>query len=162
MPRNIVQYVKHYVQHTLQQVATGTVITNVEVRAEPIASVANANHVSEGSIVDAIFLEYWISGTFNIGSFVVMVEKSQAQLSVPAFTEMAALHNYENKKNILFVSQGLMAEDNANPMPVLRQWIKIPRGKQRFGLEDELRVSLASLGAEDLQFCGFATYKSKS
>ncbi len=150
---------KHYVQHTITQVLTGTVHTNVECDAVGIASVTDPNEVQEGSVIKAIFLEYWILGTFNLGSFVLMVEKTGQNNLAPSFSEMSTLHAYENKKNILFCSQGLNAEDNANPTPVLRQWIKIPRGKQRFGLNDQLRVNIASLGSESVQFCGFVTYK---
>ncbi len=151
---------KHYVQNTITQVPTGTVTTLSQIKGEHVQDVNSASEVQEGSVVKAVYLEYWVIGTFGLGSFLVMVEKSNAGNANPIFTEMTTLDNYENKKNILYTTQGLMAEDNQNPTPILRQWIKIPKGKQRFGLDDKLRVNFASLGAEDLQFCGFTTYKS--
>ncbi len=158
--RPVINSTKHYVQHTITQVTTATVAEQVEAVAVPVVDVNAPNEVQEGEIIKAIYLEYWISGTFNIGSFILMVEKSQANLASTSFTEMTTLNAYENKKNVLFVSQGLTAEDNANPTPVLRQWIKIPKSKQRFGLRDAIRVQIAAIGAEDVQFCGFATYKA--
>ncbi len=150
---------KHYVQKSIFQVPTTTVTSDIHVSATDLINVDVPEDVQEGSIVKAIFIEYWILGTFNEGSFVVMVEKVPTASANPTFTNMTTLHGYANKKNILFVSQGLVAEDNANPIPVLRQWIKIPKSKQRFGFRDQLKVNLISLGSDDLQACGFSTYK---
>ncbi len=151
---------KHIVQHTITQVATGTVNTKNPIQGRAVQDVNTASEVIEGSVVKAVYMEYWVVGTFDIGSFVVIVEKAPAAIIMPSFTNMTTLDAYPNKKNILFTSQGLMAEADGNPTPVLRQWIKIPKGKQRFGLEDELRISFSSLGADDLQYCGFTLYKS--
>ncbi len=153
---------KHYVQQTITQVTTGTVTSLEPIRAAETSTVNDPAEIIEGHVVKAIFVEIWVIGTFNLSSFVVMVEKAPALATDPSFSEMALLDSYDNKKNILFASQGLMAEDNQNPTPVLRQWIKIPKGKQRFGLRDKLKIHLASLTADDLQFCGFQTYKSYS
>ncbi len=141
---------------------TGTVTSLTPLIGTAVQSVNAAFEVIEGNVVKAVYLEYWVIGTFSLGSFVVTVEKSPAGAGPPTFTELALLDSYQNKKNILYTTQGLMAEDNQNPTPVLRQWIKIPKGKQRFGLEDRLRINFASLTGEDLQFCGFTLYKSYS
>ncbi len=151
---------KHIVQHTITQVTTGTVTTLRECHGLAVQNVDAPNEVVEGSLLKAVFVELWIIGTFNLGSYIVIVEKSPAGNPDPTFTEMSTLDAYENKKNILFTSQGLIAEDNQNPTPVLRQWIKIPKGKQRFGLQDKLKINIASLSAEDVQFCGMTIYKS--
>lgn len=151
---------KHYVQHTLTQVPTGTVTTNEEIVSTNLPTVDAPNEVQEGAVVKAVYLEYWLIGTFSLGSFVFILEKNQQNSQAPTISEMTTLFGYDNKKNILFTSQGLIAEDNQNPTPIVRGWFKIPKGKQRFGYRDKLRVSIASLSSEDLQFCGFATYKS--
>ncbi len=151
---------KHYVQHTTFQVVTGTVTSFVEITALNQSVVDAPNEVAEGATIKAIFIEMWLLGTFNEGSFVLMLEKSSQNANAPTLSEMTTLDAYDNKKNILFVSQGLIAEDsNSNPTPVLRQWIKIPKGKQRFGLNDKFRINIAAIGAEDVQGCGFSTYK---
>ena len=72
----------------------------------------------------AVFVERWLTGTFDLGSFVLMVEKSGQDNQPPTLTEMTTLDAYANKKNILFTSQGLIPEDNANPIPVMRQWVQ--------------------------------------
>ncbi len=151
---------KHYIQQSITQVITGTVNTIEVVRSAAVQDVNVAEEVIEGSVVKAIFIEMWYIGKVNLGSFVMMVEKVPGAIADPTFTEMTTLDSYDNKKNVLFVSQGLMGRDDANPTPVLRQWIKIPKGKQRFGLKDKIKINVASLTADDLQYCGFETYKS--
>jgi len=153
---------KHIVQHTTTQVLTATVDTKSEINAVALQDVNLAQEVVEGTVVKAIFIERWLSGTFNVGSFVMMVEKSVAGQPVPTFTNMTTLDAYPNKKNILYTTQGLIPEDNGNPIPVMRQWLKIPKGKQRFGLNDKLRVVIAAIGAESVQYCGLTIYKSYS
>ncbi len=153
--------VKHIVQHTVTQTATGTVTTNTEISAVAVADVNTPTEVEEGTIVKAVYIELWLLGTFNEGSFVLMVEKSPANNNDPLFAEMTTLNAYQNKKNVLYCTQGLLPEDSgANPVPVIRQWIKIPKGKQRFGLQDEFKVSVAAIGAEDVQSCGLTIYKA--
>ncbi len=151
---------KHYVQQTITQVPTATVTTFELVISTNVPSVDAPADVEEGSVIKAIYLEYWIIGTFSLGSFVFTLEKVVQNGAAPTFSEMSTLFGYDNKKNILFTSQGLIAEDNQNPTPVVRGWFKIPKGKQRFGFRDKIRVSIASLSSEDLQICGFATYKA--
>ncbi len=141
-------------------IATATVRTDTDISGVPLADETAGNEVTEGSIVKAIFIEVWLSGEFNLGSFVLMVEKSGQGNLNPSFTELTTLDAYQNKKNILFVSQGLLGEDNQNPTPVLRQWLKIPKGKQRFGLRDQIRINIAAIGAEAVKGCGFVVYKS--
>ncbi len=74
---------------------------------------------------------------------------------------MAALHDYANKKNILFTAQGLLTPTDGGQVPVVRGWYKIPKGKQRFGLTDQLFVSIRNNNATsiDINFCGLAIYK---
>ncbi len=152
--------VKHILQHTVTQVTTATVTTLVEAVGEHIQDVSTVQEVVEGSVIKAVYIELWFMGTFNEGSYVMCVEKSESGNPAPTFTEMTTLNSYENKKNVLFISQGLISEDNANPTPVMRQWVKIPKGKQRFGLKDKFRINIAAIGSEDVQFCGLTIYKS--
>ncbi len=153
---------KHIVQHTITQVTTNTVTTLVDVNSLAMQDVNAPNEIVEGSMVKAIFVEYWLIGTFNIGSYVLTVEKAVGGIAAPTIAQMTTIDSYPNKKNIFFTSQGLISEDNQNPVPVLRQWIKIPKGKQRFGLQDKLRINIAAISGEDVQFCGLTLYKSYS
>ncbi len=151
---------KHIVQHTITQITTATVASLEECRGVHVQDVNIAQEVIEGSVIKAVYIELWLLGTFNEGSYVLCVEKSESGNPNPTFTEMTTLDSYENKKNILFTSQGLIGEDNTNPTPVLRQWIKIPKGKQRFGYQDKLKINIAAIGPEDVQFCGLTIFKS--
>ncbi len=160
--RAVIVSTKHYVQHTQFTVASAAVRTDTDVNAVPIQDVNTPAEIQEGAVVKAIFIEYWLLGgvSVDVSSFVFMVEKTGQGNLAPSFTEMTTLDAYQNKKNVLFVSQGLLGENNANPMPVLRTWIAIPKSKQRFGLRDQLRINIAAIGSEELQGCGFTTYKS--
>lgn len=154
---------KHIIQHPEFNVVTATVLTHTEVESVAIQNVNAAHEVVEGSVVKAIFVELWLlcASSLAEGSFVLIVEKSQAGQGNPSFATMTTLDAYVNKKNILFTSQGLVAEGGVgNPTPVLRQWIKIPKGKQRFGINDKIRIHIAALGSLDISGCGMTIYKS--
>ncbi len=154
---------KHIVQHTTFVVASGTVTTFTDVDAASIQDVGSPNEIVEGNVVKAVYVELWLLSNDNIpASFVMMVEKNPAQNPPPIFTEMTTLDVYENKKNILYTTQGLVADDSSNPTPVLRSWVKIPKGKQRFGLRDAFRINIAAIGTSDLSGCGLTIYKSYS
>ncbi len=76
---------------------------------------------------------------------------------------MTALGTFDNKKNILYTTQGLAPNDGVGqPVAVIRQWFKIPKSKQRFGLGDKIRLAIASRGDGVITYCGFATYKEYS
>ncbi len=151
---------KHLVQFTEFTVPSLDVGTQVAAKAVAIQDV-NANfEVMEGAVIKAIFIELWILGAAsNQSSFVLIVEKSVGDQPNPSLTDLTNLDSYDNKKNILFTSQGLIAPSSANPTPVLRQWIKIPKGKTRFGLDDELKLHIAAIGGQALQGCGLHIYK---
>ncbi len=152
---------KHIIQHTQTTVASGAVASNLPILAQAVQDV-NANfEVIEGSVIKAVYIERWIIGKGpSPTSYVLIVEKAPANAPAITFTQMTNLDSYPNKKNILFTSEGLLPRDDANAIPVLRQWLKIPKGKQRFGLKDELRIVVADIGVDDIEFCGLVIYKS--
>jgi len=161
--RPIIHSVKHYVQMTLTEATTLTRNTEVLVQAEESTAANLGNEVEEGALVKAVFIELWIEAESNSGFFTIIVEKSMAGAAAPTFTQMTDLFSYPNKKNILYTTQGLTSNDGVgNPIPILRQWFKIPKGKQRFGLKDKIILSIASRGANNINYCGFATYKEYS
>ncbi len=153
---------KHYVQFTEFNTPSLTVTTQEWVDSVAVQDKNTPKEVEEGSIVKAIFVELWLvtdSGSVS-GSFVVTVEKFEQNVGPPSLSEMTTLDSYDNKKNVLFVSQGILGnESTGNPTPVLRQWIKIPKGKQRMGLRDGVRINIAAIGAPNLTGCSFAVYK---
>ncbi len=154
---------KHIVQHTQFVVASAAVTTFDDIHAVAIQDVNTAAEVVEGSVIKAVYVEMWLTSNTSVepaGSLVMIVEKSQSANIEPSFTNMTTLDAYENKKNILYTTQGIVGSNTANPVPFIRQWIKIPKSKQRFGLQDKLRIVVAAIGAEDLSGCGLTIYKS--
>jgi len=121
------------------------------------------DEVSEGSVVKAVFVEMWLLDSSNAGSFILTLIKDVSGVSAPTFAQQNSLGTFGNKKNILYTTQGLSPNDAVgNPVPIIRQWFKIPKGKQRFGLGDKLRLNITNNGLNDLEFCGFFTYKELS
>ncbi len=152
---------KHYVQDTEFTIASAAVTTKTIVKGVAVQNVDQARDVTEGAVIKAVFFEYWMSSNVTNGtSFVLIVEKTSGAIGAPTFSQMSTLDAYPNKKNILFTSQGLLPGNGDNPVPLMRQWVKIPKGKQRMGLEDSLRLSIATLGSNAALGCGFTTFKS--
>lgn len=155
--------VKHYVQFTRATVATVSLASQKLVEGVNVADANLVYEVSEGSVIKAVFVEVWIENSANTGSFVVTLYKQTTGAALMTYAQSIALGTYAGKKNVLFVSQGLPPNDGVGqPIPVLRQWMKIPKGKSRFGLGDTLRLTVTNAGGDDLDYCGFATYKEYS
>ncbi len=137
----------------------GTVFAERFAHAQQGHDPVDAREVQVGTTVKAFYFEIWLlAGSQQPGSITVTVEKIPANASLPTFTDMATLNVYPNKKNILYTTQGLTPDANGNPIPFVRQWIPIPKGKQRFGLDDKM-VFTISANVEDCTFCGLVIYK---
>ncbi len=152
--------IKHYHQITLSTVTTGTRnLENLVIATVP-SDVSALNEVVEGAIVKAVWFELWAIGSVSSQFFTAIVVKEGIGQLGPSFTELTALGSYNNKKNILYTTQGLASNDGiAMPLPLYKGWIKIPKSKQRFGLGDRLVFAIASRGSATIEYCGFATYK---
>ncbi len=123
---------------------------------------ATPTNVVVGSAVKAVFLELWLIGEASqIATATWIVEKIQNAAVSATQAQMQALHDYPNKRNILKMGQGIIGENNSNPIPIVREWIKIPKGKQRFAQGDVLKFSVSAIGQADngLEICGFSIYK---
>ncbi len=163
MVRPVVHSVKHYVQYPIDQITTGTKTGIVVVNALERSAVNISNEVAEGSIVKAVFVELWLQNTGNLGEFIMTISKDPEGSNGPNFADMASLFTFTNKKNILYTTQGLTSNDGVSgPVNVSRGWIKIPKSKQRFGLGDKLNINISNVSANDLNYCGFSTYKEYS
>ncbi len=151
---------KHFFPHSLFSVPVSSVTNNIEVNAVALSAVTNANDVRAGAVVKAIYIELWInadSGSDN-ATFVITVEKASGGQPNMTFAQAVNLMNYPNKKNILYTTQGLVGNTLNNAVPILKQWIAIPKGKQRFGIGDQLRVNLGAI-TTGLTVCGMTIYK---
>ncbi len=155
--------IKHYVHRTNSGVGTGAIQTNIVADAVVAPATANAFSVHEGAIIKAVFIEFWVVNTGSTGNdtqFIMIIEKSPGGNAVMTAAEATNLGAYDNKKNILYVTQGnLTAEvDGGIAVPLFRNWIMIPKGKQRFGLGDRLFVHFEPVG-QTCNVCGIFTYK---
>jgi len=161
MVRPMVNSVKHYVQKSLFTVTASTIDEEEIAKAVVAANVNLANEVREGATIKALYCEMWIrTQSTSPGSVIITVEKKPgADSSSMTTTESAALFNYTNKKNIFYTTQGLTNDQDADAIGFIRQWIKIPKSKQRFGLADRLVMNIHASGALDLTGCGMFIYK---
>ncbi len=149
---------KHYVQRSLSTVLAG--VTSAFKIAQAVeATTANAvDEVVEGALIKAVFVEMWVrTGDTAPGACLISLIKSPLN-AVPTFAEMVSLGTYPNKKNVLYHTQGLINDQDADAIPFVRQWFKIPKGKQRFGLGDTLFLMITAQALDSI-VCGFATYK---
>ncbi len=149
---------KHVVQFSLGSISAGAVSTHVLIDA--VAAHANPDEVRIGSSVKAIYCEMWFRGgdTGSGSTYVAIICKHNDVSGSPSTTDMGTLHDYTNKKNVLYTSQGLINDDASIATPVLKFWLKIPKGKQRFGLGDSLKLHVfAQTGITDR--CGLFIFK---
>ncbi len=154
--------IKHYVHHANSSVLASGVESVKLVNAVVAPAVASADQVREGSVIKNVYVEFWIGGDGSSGDesqFTFTIEKKRDLEPDPTFGQMNNLGAYPNKKNILYTTQGIIPAmlDGGMTIPVSRNWVKIPKGKQRFGSDDELIVTLSA--GSPLRFCGFTTYK---
>ncbi len=160
--RPIIKSKKHISQIALFTVGQALhVNTDLIVAQEATSTTPTA--VEEGAIVKACYVELWVGSesASTIGSYTVALYKNPGGNAAMTSGNLAALHDYDNKKNILFTAQALVPPDVAGVIPVLRSWYKIPKGKQRFGLGDKLMIGVRNNNptAVDQIYCGLAVYK---
>ncbi len=160
--RPIIQSKKHIFQISQGTTAQAAISNFFLVQAIEAVS-TQPQQVEVGATVKACYIEFWVSqdSASVIGSYTVIVAKVTGDGATPSAANLAALHDYTNKKNILFTAQGLLTPNDGGQVPVVRGWYKIPKGKQRFGLNDRLVISLRNnnVTAVDINHCGVAIYK---
>ncbi len=153
--------IKHYNNIENAVVADAARRTMVAVVAVGQNLVTATNHVVEGSIVKACYFEMWFKGNAVAGTedkFQLVIEKVIADQDSITFTQMNNLMAYPNKKNVLFTSQGVTGDLTTASIPIVRNWVKIPKGKERFGLGDSLVISVSTTGAT-ANVCGLNVFK---
>ncbi len=159
--RPIIKSIKHYAHLPAAVIVSGAIIGQPLVTTIAEGAVrALPSDVEEGCSIKAVYCEYWISGvTIDKTATWVIVKRPSGALN-PSFAEMAALGTYANKKNILFSGQGI-PPTNGNVMNIVKGWIKLPKGKQRFGIGDKLFLVVAAV-ATNVNLCGLHTFKEYS
>ncbi len=156
--------VKHYVPRAVVNVNSATVLNDIVVDAVVASAVNLATEVLEGSVIKAVFIELSIIGIGASGvtnAFNLTLEKKIADQPTMTNAQSLALFTYPNKKNILYTTQGLIGSrlDGEATRFIIKQWFKIPKGKQRFGLGDQLLLNLSNIAGSNYQVCGIYVYK---
>ncbi len=158
--RPVVHSSKHYVQTSLTTIAGSAIGTTVIVDSVAVANKNTVSEVEEGAIVKAVFVELWVLGASAGATQITTLTKFPVGTAGFVVGEMAALGTADNKNNILYTTQGLASNDGiGNPIPIIRQWFKIPKGKQRFALGDRLLLQTFAQAAVAIDVCGMTTYK---
>lgn len=150
---------KHIRQNTIFTVAASAVSTIMAAAGVAIQDKDASNEVREGCEIKAIWIEYWItSDGADQASVILTLEKLPAAASAMTYAQSVALNDYPNKKNILYTTMGLAANNTSVPIPFVRQFVRIPKGKQRMGLGDKLNITISSPSG-GVNVCGIAIYK---
>ncbi len=153
--------IKHMTNIENAVVAAAAVRSIELVQAVAQTAVANTGDVVEGSLVKACYFELWLKSNAALNGnakFQLVIEKLPAGVTTITFAEMNNLMTYSNKKNILFTSQGIIGDKATQSIPISRDWYKIPKGKQRFGLDDKL-IATVSATTESINTCGLTIFK---
>ena len=158
--RPVIHSTKHYVQMSRFSVTAAALVSQDLIKAVESTTANLVDEVEEGAVIKAVFVELWVLDDGNDGSFLITLAKYPSGLDALTFGISNSLGTWGNKKNILYVTQGLTPNDGiAQPVVLIRQWFKIPKSKQRFGLGDKLRLTVTCNSAQSLNACGFSTYK---
>ncbi len=153
--------VKHYVHLANSTGVSAALLTFSVVDAVVAPATALPASVKEGSIVKAVYCEIWVYGLGASGTdtqFFLCIEKLVGGSPVMTYAQSLQLGAYPNKKNILYSTQGVIGGIDTNSIPVIKNWVLIPKGKQRFGLGDRLQINISTLGAS-MQRCAIFTFK---
>ncbi len=158
MVRPTVNSEKHMVQNSQETVLSGGIVTNVLAQAVDVVGTANTE-VRVGAVVKALYNEKWIRTSDTApGSFVYIIYKLPNGLPFPTAINMAALNDWSNKNNILYTTQAISNDQDADAIPLHKGWVKIPKGKQRMSLGDVIAVTTFAQ-ALDQVICGHSIYK---
>lgn len=159
MVKPMVHSEKHIVQFSLANVVGGALSTLILANAVPVADKNIPSEIEEGSSVKAIYVEMWVTGDDSVqGSGIFTVEKLVSGPTAMTAAESGSLNSYSNKKNIFATHMGLVGPNTQVPQPIFREWIAIPKGKQRMGLDDFLVLNMHGQ-SDGITLCGFALYK---
>ena len=155
---------KHIVQTSLTTVQEQSILNIKIAEAQDIHPV-NPDDVNVGAAIKAVYLEYWILGESAQPCTVTWsFEKLPNDGTAMTHGFSQSMDIYPNKRNVLKMGQGVIGDSNSNPIPVIREWCKIPKGKQRMALGDELLFNVSCVGQADngSQVCGVAIYKEQT
>ncbi len=160
MVKPVIKTTKHYNQFSPTTIASGALSNFDILEAVRVQDISTVIEVEEGAIIKAVYLEVWLtSDDTSQTSFQLVLQKLPSGVTPGVFAVMNTLGTYDNKKNVLYTTRGLAPANNfGNPVPIVRGWFKIPKGKQRMGLGDKMSLAISAI-ANGITWCGFMTYK---
>ncbi len=152
--------VKHYIPVNLTVTATSGITQISLVEAQELQDVAIAQDVRSGAVVKAVYVELWMIANHatSFCTFTASLEKIPAAATAMTFAQSQNLTDYPNKKNVLYTTQGIVGSAENNAVPFFRGWFKIPKGKQRMGLGDQIVVNISAITV-GVQHCGMSVFK---
>ncbi len=151
---------KHIKQQSLLAVAGGA-ITNIGIATAVAVPTSAVLEVREGCTISAVYVEIWITGDDAVqGTAIVSLEKVPAGATNMTAAQSAALNAYPNKRNVFHVQMGLTPPNTQYPMASIKGWFKIPKGKQRMALGDELVLNIHGQ-SDGVSACGVFIYKEQ-
>ncbi len=123
---------------------------------------ANSQEVQIGSVVKWIYVEFNLNGIDNSGSAQVihwMLFKNPAA----TFSPNPLLYNENTKKHIIKRGMEMLPEiplGSGGTVQTKRIFVvKIPRGMQRIGDDDQIQFIYRSTSASGINICAFFIYK---
>ncbi len=163
--RPTINTVKHYVQTANTLIASaGISVNTIAAAVANTALPVNTFDVKEGSKISAFYVEMWYKGAGASDAdtqFNVAIYKNPQGSETMTASNLLNMMAYDNKRNIIFASQGVIGGiGGGQAIPAVRQWFKIPKGKQRMGLKDSWQIAFTTTG-EGCQKCGVFVYKEQ-
>ncbi len=148
------------VQLSSTNITSGTIRNQVVCTAVDTADSSVPAEVDVGTVVKAIYVEMWItSNDATTSTVTVNLEKVPRLTDLQIFAESQLIHDYFNKNNIFYITQGIVPPTNQSGIPFLRGWFKIPKGKQRMDKESAIILNISAI-SNGLTVCGAFVYKS--
>jgi len=158
--RPVINSQKRIVQTSLTSISAPNVVNLVLAEAKQDPTASAPQDVAVGSVIKAIYCEFWFTGaSAQPPTMTVFLAKYPGGVAQIDATQIQDLNSWNNKNNILEMHQGIIGDSNANPVPMFRHWIKIPKGKQRFGISDRLILSIKAIITDDVEVCGISIFK---
>ncbi len=141
-----VHSIKHVVDIQAASVA-GTQVNNVVIAAFDAPVLANVSHVETGCTVNSIYLKVEISATSTAtlaNAYMFVFKNPGGNLVLPTAN---AVGSDDNKKFVIH-QEMVMLEKNttSNPRTLFVGVLSIPRGYRRFGINDQLYISVLTPG----------------
>ncbi len=158
---NVVHRIKH-ITDTNATVSAATTLPTVLILGRDAPVLAATREVESGAKVHGIFLNVQIQGnqitSGAIPNIYMAVYKSKGG-NIPDINPASTGANAD-KSNIIHQEMGMFQSDSVdgNPKTLFKGVIVIPKGLQRFGIDDELVITVRST-AVNFKVCIQCIYK---